>query len=373
MNALPAQAFFRTIEQRGALARQRFFDEGVRPTGLVPEAVIQSWTRCRMQRRETAEPIAPKPLSALRVQSALRRARPLLAAAAPDLPHLQALARSAGCQALILDGDGITVHAGPPPEDTGERLLPRIAGVGYDVSEPAFGTTAPGIALHSGQPCVVQGAEHYFDGLQALRCAAAPIRDGGGRVAGVLNLTTEGRPFGFDAAIVASAYAAAIEQRLLRAAAAGGALIRLQIHPDWVDTPLAALVGIAADGRIAWRNEAARRLLPPEVDTVAALFGRTLAELGGGDGITPTALPGGLIVWWRAETPGADARLPAPPSAPPAVPAAPPEAPLAQQQRAAVERALKACGGNVSRAARMLKVSRGYVYRHLQGGALFHA
>ena len=44
--ALPAQPFFATPQQRVELARQRFFEDGVRPSGLVSEAVIQSWTRC---------------------------------------------------------------------------------------------------------------------------------------------------------------------------------------------------------------------------------------------------------------------------------------------------------------------------------------
>ena len=37
-------------------------------------------------------------------------------------------------------------------------------------------------------------------GVQVMHCAAAPIRDVRGRVAGVLDLSSESRPFGFDAA-----------------------------------------------------------------------------------------------------------------------------------------------------------------------------
>ena len=35
---LPAQPFFSTPKQRLALARQRYFEEGVRPSGLVSES-----------------------------------------------------------------------------------------------------------------------------------------------------------------------------------------------------------------------------------------------------------------------------------------------------------------------------------------------
>ena len=44
---LPSQLFFRTPEQRTALAREQFFEEGIRPSGVVSETVIQSWDRCR--------------------------------------------------------------------------------------------------------------------------------------------------------------------------------------------------------------------------------------------------------------------------------------------------------------------------------------
>ena len=42
---LPPQAFFAWPGQRVSLACERFSGEGQRPTGLVNEHVIQSWTR----------------------------------------------------------------------------------------------------------------------------------------------------------------------------------------------------------------------------------------------------------------------------------------------------------------------------------------
>ena len=43
---LPANPFYDSPAQRVALARQRFFEDGLRPSGVVSEAVIQSWSRC---------------------------------------------------------------------------------------------------------------------------------------------------------------------------------------------------------------------------------------------------------------------------------------------------------------------------------------
>jgi transcriptional regulator of acetoin/glycerol metabolism len=39
------------------MAREQFFEEGQRPSGLVPEPVIQSWSRCMGSRRKPDERI----------------------------------------------------------------------------------------------------------------------------------------------------------------------------------------------------------------------------------------------------------------------------------------------------------------------------
>src|SRR5450755_2375351 len=66
---LPAHPFFSTPEQRLALARERFFEQGIRPSGLVGEAVIQSWSRCVQARRDPGEAIAFNPVTESRIHS----------------------------------------------------------------------------------------------------------------------------------------------------------------------------------------------------------------------------------------------------------------------------------------------------------------
>ena len=59
-NSLPANPFYASPEQRVALARQRFFEDGVRPSGMVSEAVIQSWSRCLRSHPDPARPGCPQ-------------------------------------------------------------------------------------------------------------------------------------------------------------------------------------------------------------------------------------------------------------------------------------------------------------------------
>lgn len=369
-DTLPPQPFFHTAEQRRALARQRFFDEGQRPTGLVPDAVIQSWTRCVQARRDAAEPLRPATVSALRLQSAQRRHRALLAAAAPELAHLQALAAGRGCHLQLLGPDGVVLRS--DGGDGGGGLLPAFTQPGTDVSEPRLGTTAPAVALRSGQPCAVQGREHFFEALHTLRCAAAPVHDGRGQLAGALNLSLEGEAFGFDALAVVATYAGAIGHRLAQALQRDGWLLRFHVHPDWVDTPGAALAGLDDDGRVRWCNEIATHWLP-DGELAAWPAPPCTAAAAAADGPCRGTLPNGLPVWWRLQrgdgrAPAAAqattaSAAPAAPEVPPPVDPGPPPT-LAAQREAAIVQALRQCRGNVSRAARLLGISRGAVYRH---------
>jgi transcriptional regulator of acetoin/glycerol metabolism len=372
-SALPAQPFFATAHARTALARERFFDDGQRPTGLVGDPVIQSWMRCHSARRSPAESIGFDPVTPTRLHSVLQRGRPLLSAAQAQLAQLEATLAGTGCRTILTDGDGVVVHT-TPASGVAAPVLHAAARVGVNLSEGVVGTTAPGIVVRSGLACTVTGREHYFDACGGLRCAAAPIRDRRGRLAGVLDLTVEQREFGFDAGALVGLYAAAIENALLCLPGRDqGLLLRFQVSPLLLGTPMEALAGVDTQGRLSWMNGVAEHLLGGNgaigraVEEVFglpldALVARTRPEAAR----EPQRLASGLAVWLQAQLQDevAEAVL-----APAAVPshAAPPPAPatLAEGNRRLVRDTLARCGGNVSRAARELGVSRGLLYRQL--------
>ena len=103
----PRQLFFQTAEQRTALARQRFFDEGTRPSGLVGEAVIQSWMRCRSSQRNPQEPVSFEQVSRSRAHASLNRNRQLLQAGNVELHQLETALRGTDCRVLLTDAQGV--------------------------------------------------------------------------------------------------------------------------------------------------------------------------------------------------------------------------------------------------------------------------
>jgi transcriptional regulator of acetoin/glycerol metabolism len=370
--------FFTTTEQRAQRARELFFDEGQRPSGLVPEWVIQSWVRCSVAQRRPSEAIAFEPVTPSRVQSALARNRLLLQAAQEDLSELDAALAPSSCKALLIGVDGIVIRATPTARGE-SRIMPAIARVGVATHESLIGTTAPSVAAYTGQTCLVRGPEHFFAGISQMHCAAAPIHHAHGQLAGVLDLSCEGGPFRFDAAGMVQLYATAIENRLFEAQSTEMLLLRFQSTPSLLKTPLQGLAAVDAQGRVACLNQTGAKLLgtervPLHGNDVECLFGAALVQmLDLAQRGEPRALqlPNGLRLWVQAQL-GASGRWneaeltgPVPAAAMPASTGLPAPTNLQSASLALIKDTLRACQGNVSQAARQLGVSRGLLYRRM--------
>lgn len=392
-DAIPRALFPSTLAQRTALARLQFFEQGIRPSGLVGEEVIQSWLRCSRLHRDPKRIVPFDPVTPSRRHSVLQRNRALLDAAGPDLLAMEDTLAGTDCRVILTDPEGVVLHATHHPTAARQPVLHATSRVGVNIAEGVVGTTAPGIVARTGKACTVDGAEHFFDVLQGMQCAAAPIRDVHGRLAGVLDLTAEQRRFGFDAAAMVGLYATTIENRLMQAQSREQLVLRFQAHPTLLGTPLEALAGVSSDGRVRWLNDAAARLLgglPAEAEAraVEQVLGHDLSHLlrmGRSATALALRLPSGLGVWLQAALPssnGTDFRhavaisvadgLHAP-ARPEALAPTPPEAPspataetLRAQHRKLIEDTLQAQGGNISQAARQLGVSRGTLYRQLR-------
>jgi len=401
------QPFFQTPDQRTALARQRFFEEGVRPSGLVGESVLQSWLRCCSAHLRPMDAVSFEPVSRSRAHASLNRNRQLLQAGNTELGNMEAALGGTDCRVLLTDAQGVIIHATDLPQTHGQPLLRAASRVGVNIAESHIGTSAPGIVVRTGEACSVAGGEHFHQCLQALYCAAAPIHDIHGQLAGVLDVSVEGGRFPFDAAAVVSTYATTIENRLLQLQSTDHLLLHFQASPTFLDTPLEALAGISPDGRVLWLNGAGRRLTDCHMEgqpTVDSVFGTTierLMDLHRQKRIQTLRLPNGLGVWIKGRFSGSDGAdfnhavalegaltattltngathaSPAPCEAVPAGidptvhgadghPSPSGRSTLVDHSQRLIEVTLAECGGNIAKAARALGVSRGMLYRRLQ-------
>ncbi|BAN26391.1 putative transcriptional regulator Fis family [Caballeronia insecticola] len=345
-------------ELRKIRARERFLQDGERPSGLVSEPIIQSWERCLSRGRSMHEFVVPTLLPKHALKHTLRRSRRILDAAEPDLLKLDAALTHTGCSVSLLDPAGVVIHASSGHSISGD-LARQWCRVGVDLSEQAIGTSAPGIVMQSGCAAQVDCAEHYFAGHASMRCAAAPVLDWHGGFAGLLNIAVESRTFGFDAKEVVTMHAASIEHRLLRMQPAGYWLIEFHIATDMIGSGSAGLAGVRPDGRVAWINGVGARLLgvsrAPNRD-VESMFGLTFDVLSRHDETMLHRLPNGLTVCLSISGSPAHGSMQT-------HIAVSRDDRLADQHHRLILETLAAHDGNISRAARRLGVSRGTIYR----------
>jgi transcriptional regulator of acetoin/glycerol metabolism len=378
--------------QRVALARRRFFIDGERPAGAVADALWQSWQRCLQAGLRPEQRPVFEPVSRSRVSYLLARDHVLLKAAERPFEELQAAVARSRCKVLLTDRHGVLLRVTPAGLEDG-AVMHAACRAGVDLNETITGSTAPSLSALTGGSFSMHGAEHFHDQLAQVYCAAAPIRNRHGTVVAVLDLSIEGRPFGFDARWLVQAYANSIENNLRIAQTRQQVLLRLHSSPAALPTPSTGLAAVDEGGRVSWLNATAARLVG--VDAAEARPLRVDALLGCGiDALlafthdrAPRALllPNGLTVWLQAEfrplgdasedAAATSAEALAPPAPAPAAatgliepprPGAADDATLAQLSRHLIEQALSACGGNVSQAARRLGVSRGLLYRRLR-------
>lgn len=387
---LPWHAAAASDEVHGlALARRRFFVDGERPAGPVADALWRSWQRCLQAGLRPEQRPVFEPVSRSRISYLLARDHVLLKAAERPFEELQAAVARSRCKVLLTDRHGVLLRVTPAAREDGP-VLQAACRAGVDLRESLTGSTAPSLAALSGSSCTMRGAEHFHDQLAQVHCAAAPIRNRHGTVVAVLDLSIEGRPFGFDARWLVQAYANTIEDNLRISQTRQQVLLRLHSSPASLRAPGAGLAAVDEGGRISWINSTAAGLVG--TDATAAHPLRAEALFGCGvDALlaftldrAPRALllPNGLTVWVEAEfrplgDASAEAAEPAPagasrPDAGAAGRVEPAAADdeaggtLAQVSRHLIEQALEACGGNVSQAARRLGVSRGLLYRRLR-------
>jgi transcriptional regulator of acetoin/glycerol metabolism len=191
--------------------------------------------------------------------------------------------------------------------------------------------------------------------------------------------------------------ASAIENRLLVSQSCDHMVVRLQLAPQMLDSAFAGLLGVDSAGRVAWCNGVAARLLglsavhkACDAGTVDSALGVCVAELASlpSHGATRLRLGSGLQVWARAEMQAPDGHRqlvylgdavhrgnnglldesPLPENEEATVGMSPEHdatPSLHACGRTLVELTVQECGGNISAAARKLRVSRNLIYRRL--------
>ncbi len=169
-------------------ARQRFFTHGEVSEGLVAAPILRSWQRCAQQGLDIADPPRVEPISAPALRELQQRHDLLRRMTRPEIEALRADAKLTDSVVILTDAAGLVLDMAGNT-DFADRASKVDLRPGVPWSEAATGTNAIGTALVEKRPIAVHGAEHFFHPHRILACAAAPILDPRGVLAGVLDMS----------------------------------------------------------------------------------------------------------------------------------------------------------------------------------------
>jgi len=133
--------------------------------------------------------------------------------------------------------------------------------VGRRIQEVDIGTTAPSLALREKQSITLTASEHYLDEFQDMFCCAAPVWGPWGKIIGTLNITGSED---FRSRLVEKKIATAamkIENRLFLEAHDNSDILRIHFDVDFITSHLAGLIAVNEYGDILSATQNALEML----------------------------------------------------------------------------------------------------------------
>ncbi|MBU1304345.1 MAG: sigma-54-dependent Fis family transcriptional regulator [Alphaproteobacteria bacterium] len=169
-------------------AREKFFSGHAMPEGLVPAPILRSWQRCAEQGLDAASVIRAEPMTSAELRALHEQNEALRLLSRSELVSLRAEARLTDSVVILTDAKGLVLDTAGSPEFAGRAAQVALRpGVAW--SETSTGTNAIGTALAERRAIEVHGGEHFFEPHGILHCAASPIFDPFGKLAGVLDMS----------------------------------------------------------------------------------------------------------------------------------------------------------------------------------------
>ena len=240
-------------------ARQRFFDAGLLPEGLVSEPILKSWQRCLGQGLDAADVVRVEPLTAAELRERHQRNDLLRHLIRPEIALMRQEAKLTDSVVIITDPQGIVLDAVGSPDFAGKASEVALR-PGVRWSEASTGTNAIGTALVEKRPIAVHGAEHFFEPHRVLTCAAAPIFDPYGRLAGILDMSGHASVQHLHALGLVRMAAEQAEHRFFSRGFEGCEVLRFHRERDLLGTSREAVL-VFRDGVLIAGNRRALKLM----------------------------------------------------------------------------------------------------------------
>ncbi|MBN3752132.1 sigma-54-dependent Fis family transcriptional regulator [Paraburkholderia sp. Tr-20389] len=229
-----------------------------RPGGFAPSApVVRSWTRCIENYGLDPDVCLPPPVMTS-AELALRREQnaSLVDCAKLEMATLYQQLGDSELAVVLTDSDGVILHLASSPEFAGEVEDWGLC-AGAIWNEREAGTNGMGTCLAEGEAIAVRQHEHFYQRYTSLTCAAVPVFDEGGSIAGVLDVTSRSPLLQQHSLVLVGMSRQMIENRLLDARHTHAFRIQFHSRPEFVGTLHAGKLTVDDDGTILGANRSA--------------------------------------------------------------------------------------------------------------------
>ncbi|EUC15388.1 GAF modulated sigma54 specific transcriptional regulator, Fis family [Burkholderia sp. BT03] len=246
--------------------------------GFAPSApVVRSWTRC-IEDYGLDPDVCVAPPVMTSAELALRREQSadLIDCAKLEMATLYQQLGDPELAVVMTDADGVILHLASSPEFAGEVEDWGLC-AGAIWNERAAGTNGMGTCLAEGKSIAVRQHEHFYRRYTTLTCAAAPVFDERGAIAGVLDVTSRSPLLQQHSLVLVGMSRQMIENRLLDARHTQAYRIQFHSRPEFVGTLHAGKLTVDEDGTILGANRSA--LVQLGFVTLDEIAGQSVTEI----------------------------------------------------------------------------------------------
>ena len=230
-----------------------------RPPSLVP-AVNDSWTRCRGFGLSASAKPAELVLSEEKFKDVLDQNESIRHLVLPELELLYNQIAGTNFMVAYADGGGVVLDSIQDHNfragEGGKTVIPGSVWV-----EKHRGTNALYQAIHTRQPAIVTGRDHFFHKLSDLSCFAAPIFDHEMQLVGVIDATSNAKARNEHTLALVKLAACNIENRLFTEHFCDSLILMFHARHEYLPTTSVAMIAVDDYGFIEGLILAANSIL----------------------------------------------------------------------------------------------------------------
>lgn len=194
---------------------KRFVQDGVIDSARINKRVSESWFRCKNRFVNPYLGTGREILIGESFDSQKQKYQQLIDITLPHVEKLSKFIEDTGMIAILIDPEGYVLSMkGQKPILQYARDINFVEGVRW--TEEEVGTNAIGTALHSKEPIMIIGTEHYSVASHNWSCSASPIHDEEGQLVGILDISSPVEQSHPNMLAIASSIAYTVEQEWSR-------------------------------------------------------------------------------------------------------------------------------------------------------------